>query len=181
MKSLFNMIMGRGELQKDEESYKKQWNIVSPAVDAAGEGAKGFTCLQILIAIMHWTGAQANRSRRRSHSSACYPPSIVSHGNDPTSSQKRISSLCFGVAKLTHFQPGFKLAVLCVHCQSAPKHTSLLLPCCKGKQLGRAVAQLFFRTSHKALSPWDCWGLCWMEKFHLCMETSWKLLWVTCC
>lgn len=58
MKSLFNMIMGRGELQKDEESYKKQWNIVSPAMDAAGEGAKGFTCLQNLIAIMHWTSKQ---------------------------------------------------------------------------------------------------------------------------
>lgn len=48
------------------------------------------------------------------------------------------------------FQQRLKLAVLCAHHQS--RHTSLLPPCCKGKQVGRAVAQLFFRASHKALS-----------------------------
>lgn len=31
------------------------------------------------------------------------------------------------------------------------------------------------------LTPWDYWGLCWVEKFPLCMETSWNLLWMTCC
>lgn len=151
---------------------------MSPAVDAAGKEAKGFTCLQNLIAILHWPGARASRSKRRSHSPCC-PAITVRHGNDPTSSPKGISALCFGVAKQIHFQQGFKLVVSCAHGQS--RLTSLLLPRCKGKQLGREVAQLFFRTSHKALTPWDYLWLCWMEKFLLCMETSWKLLWVTCC
>lgn len=128
---------------------KSRETLLLPLTEAAGEEAKWLTCLQNLIAIMCWIRAWASRSSWRFHDCLL----STQHSDRWSWSlhqywQKRVASFCFGVPKQIHFQQGFKMAVWCVPSRS--RHTSLLLPCCRSKQLGRAVASAGFHSL-----PWN--------------------------
>lgn len=120
---------------KLRRATKSRETLLSPLTEAAGEEAKWLMCLQNLIAIMCWISGGASRSSWR-----CHDCLLSTQHSDRWSWsphhywQKRVASLCFGVVKQIHFQQGFKMAGWCAPSQS--RYTSLLLPCCRSKQLG---------------------------------------------
>lgn len=115
-----------------------------------------------LIATLHWTGARASRSNWGA-TALVVPPSIVRH-IPPAPRRECLPSVLVWKSKSTLSRDlSWQFHAHTVKADTRPF-------CFQGQAVGRAVAQLFSRTSHKALTPWDYWGLCWMEEFHLCMR-----------